>query len=334
MKQVEKINSKKYWDNRFNKDWVSNKGDDQSRFFSNVAKELIPNWLVEASKRDKLSVCDWGCAEGDGTTLLKHIFPKSKITGIDFSSQAIEKAKEKYSDIDFINVDLLKEDRQDLLFDIFFSSNTFEHFKDPYMVFDKVSQHAKKFVVILIPFEEDENAPCSEHFSSFRWGYFAHRHSGWSLVGFSAVDVSKREGSLWSGKQALVVYAKSNTLKDTKLDLVAVASALNSAGKSFSETDNQSQILQKAYKTEIEDLVKNEERLNGVIAIQKEQIADDAEKLNSKRYRLSVKVADALNGVLPHGSFRRDAIVSIIKLPSTIALNISRFGKKERTDRK
>ena len=44
------INSHEYWNGRFERDWESNLGREQSRFFAKVALDNLPVWLTAAVK--------------------------------------------------------------------------------------------------------------------------------------------------------------------------------------------------------------------------------------------------------------------------------------------
>ena len=65
-----KVNSKDYWDNRFQTNWESYLGREQTEFFLNLLLENLPFEIVQQMESKKWSVCDAGCAEGDGTNLL------------------------------------------------------------------------------------------------------------------------------------------------------------------------------------------------------------------------------------------------------------------------
>ena len=51
------------------------------------------------------NILDLGCGPGNSTKVLKDRFPKAKIIGTDNSDEMLIKAKELYSDIEFINLD-------------------------------------------------------------------------------------------------------------------------------------------------------------------------------------------------------------------------------------
>ncbi|HKU51112.1 MAG TPA: hypothetical protein VJQ25_01490, partial [Nitrospira sp.] len=64
------VNSKEYWDRRFRLDWEAMQGREQSRFFAKVALEHLPPWFFTLARAQRLTFCDWGCAQGDGTDVL------------------------------------------------------------------------------------------------------------------------------------------------------------------------------------------------------------------------------------------------------------------------
>ncbi|WP_422649174.1 hypothetical protein OJJOAM_001145 [Cupriavidus sp. H18C1] len=86
------INDKQYWDLRFETDWDESQGRQQSRYFARVALDHLPSWLVQLARAQRMTICDWGCAEGDGTDVLAGYFGAGSVTGVDFSDAAIRKA--------------------------------------------------------------------------------------------------------------------------------------------------------------------------------------------------------------------------------------------------
>ena len=93
-----KINSKEYWDDRFkSNDWILAGGDEQNRYFYSLMLELIPEYVKDEIFNELMSICDFGCAEGDGTQIFKKIFQYSDVTGVDISEHALDNARKKYS---------------------------------------------------------------------------------------------------------------------------------------------------------------------------------------------------------------------------------------------
>ena len=67
-------------------------------------------------------VLDIGCGPGNSTKVLKNVFPKAHILGIDSSEDMIKKARETYPDIEFKFMDITDESQNLENIDIIFSN--------------------------------------------------------------------------------------------------------------------------------------------------------------------------------------------------------------------
>ncbi|MBH2008519.1 MAG: methyltransferase domain-containing protein, partial [Xanthomonadaceae bacterium] len=228
------INSDKYWDTRFVENWESFDGPSQSRFFARIAIENLPWWLVSQIKSQSLKLADWGCAQGDGTNVWVNYIDVKQLTGVDFSKVAIEQAAERYPSMRFINENwLTKNEDQRELFDIVFSSNTLEHFHDPYDALIELSKRAKKAVVLALPYRELDRI--DEHFFSFLPENIPTVLSnGFRLIWSRVVDCRSLPNSLWGGEQIILLYADSNwvdglglTLGDISIEQAPVSEAVH-----------------------------------------------------------------------------------------------------------
>lgn len=215
MQSDEEINSESYWNRRFAVDWDDNKGREQTRFFAGLAVSNLPGWLVRDIRRDSLSVCDWGCAEGDGVDVLQsHL--GVPVTGIDFSLSAIEKARSYYPGRQFVCADYLSEQSHPE-FDVFFSSNTLEHFDLPWQIFEKISKFARKFVILLVPFREYQRH--HEHFFTFDYDNVPMVLADFHLVSAIVVDSGSLVPSYWPGEQVLLLFARNEYLEILQLKM-------------------------------------------------------------------------------------------------------------------
>ena len=216
------INSKLYWDNRFSKDWESCLGREQSRFFARLAIDQLPAWFKRAVTSEKMTICDWGCAEADGTDVLASFFGRDKLTGIDFSDTAIKKARQYYADLDLRAEDWLSDNIGFKHYDVIFSSNTLEHFHRPYEVLEKVAQYAKKLLVLVLPYREFERI--AEHHHTFvaeNIPLFAG--DSLMLTHASVVDSAKFASTYWPGQQVVLVYARPDWVRRAELNLSDIA---------------------------------------------------------------------------------------------------------------
>lgn len=206
-----KINSNEYWDERFGVDWEKFEGHQQTDFFAKLLIENLPKWITTHFQNS--TICDAGCAEGQGARAFKENFPTAIIEGIDFSEVAIEKAKELYPDIHFFKDDIYNLKKS---YDNIFISNVIEHFEKPFEVIEKLLEKVKKHLIIMIPFQEVELL--KEHFTRFDYDSFPIRIGDFSLSYFKEIDCRLLEGSLWDGKQAIVIYTNTvsndSTLED------------------------------------------------------------------------------------------------------------------------
>lgn len=211
------VNSKAYWDGRFSSDWKDRGGKEQSAFFSRVAVDNLPGWLKSEIREKKYTVCDWGCAFGDGTNILKEYLDIHKITGVDFSTTAIEYARNNFPGIDFLAADFTKE-LPDTKFDILFTSNTLEHFESPWETLDAISGAARYYIVVLVPFKEYERF--EEHFYTFDFRNIPFAlPNGFVLTHSTVIDTSLLEARYWNGKQGLFVFSSPHILTATHRSL-------------------------------------------------------------------------------------------------------------------
>ena len=197
------INSKQYWDERFRTDWVSAGGHGQTRFFATVAAKAMPDWLKDRIVADELSICDWGCAEGQGVDELCKWLGTTRITGVDISDVAIAKARQAFPQASFEaqGLDQLGE------YDIIFSSNTLEHFDHPFEVVQKLATRARKYLVFLLPFQEYDRL--SEHFFTFDFDCVPVLPApGFACVACRVIDTARIRPDFWNGRQLLVTYAR------------------------------------------------------------------------------------------------------------------------------
>lgn len=255
------INSRAYWDTRFDNDWLACKGDQQSRFFARVAIQHLPSWLLDQIRQQDLNLVDWGCAQGDGTDVWASYVACEKITGVDFSASAIQQASTRYPGLHFVNNNWLEqaETGQDN-FDLVFSSNTLEHFHQPYQVLHTISQRARKAVVLALPYCELQRD--SEHFYSFLPENIPLQlENGFSLIWAKVVDCRKLENSLWQGDQVILMYADTAWTKKLGLRLSQVHVAQQDTHSELSQlqealSKNQL-LLQQSQQTQEKQILEN-----------------------------------------------------------------------------
>ncbi|MBA2077442.1 methyltransferase domain-containing protein [Rhodanobacter sp. PCA2] len=211
------INSKDYWEHRFKSDWGDLGGPSQSRFFARVALANFPDWFTQEIRVGHATVCDWGCAEGSGTSELAAGLAVP-VTGVDFSGEAIANASANHGHLEFLCRDVLNEPMP--VYDVVFSSNTLEHFQEPWKVFDRLSTFARSHVALLLPFEEYQRI--SEHFHTFDARDMAFIRNGFVLAHAAIEDLSDDDSGYWNGKQVLVIYSRIEAMSHGAMTLANI----------------------------------------------------------------------------------------------------------------
>ncbi|WDZ57575.1 methyltransferase domain-containing protein [Paenibacillus polymyxa] len=251
------VNSQEYWESRFKTDWDTFSGREQSVFFANIALNLMPDDLIEEIKREKYEICDVGCAEGDGVNVFSKFFDEAQMTGVDFSQEAIAKAKQAYPHIKFncASIETLTEK-----FDVIFSSNTLEHFYQPFDMLEKLMEKTKRYVVLLLPFQENPLYP--EHFHSFDYNQFPLEYKGFNLIFSKEFDCSYDPRQFWKGKQILIIYAKQSVVNFNKLFL---SDYLGTLSTDYTKLKSEISLLNESnssYKDHNQFLINTNEALN------------------------------------------------------------------------
>ena len=202
-------NTAEYWDERFSGgSWDAYDGDKQSVFFAQLAMDALPSWMKDQLRKNAWTVTDMGCAQGGGTALLARYFPTCRFTGVDFSSAALDAAREKYPFCEFRLGDMLQwEERCDVLF----SSNTLEHVRAPRKIMEKLARCADRHVIFLLPLRDRTDSP--EHFSIFDESFFPVKLGDFTLTWFREIDCSTTGTPFWPGAQILLIYSAEGELR-------------------------------------------------------------------------------------------------------------------------
>lgn len=201
------LKDKESWDEYFKESWEKYDGLGQTTFFYKVALLNMPCWLDKVIMDNKLSILDAGCAEGQATKLLSDRYKCSRVTGLDFSEEAINKSKNLYKDIEFLCKDFNSIDEN---FDVIYSSNTLEHFEEPLKILEKFTHVTNEFIILLVPFEEFKRI--EHHYYTFTYESFPLKINNFYLMSANEVDCKDiKDGyKFWTGKQMFVIYARDN----------------------------------------------------------------------------------------------------------------------------
>lgn len=111
---------------------------------------------------DASTVLELGCGSGELSQDIASLFKLSSILGVDIASSAIDYANSKnsHANVSYKVFDCMDNIQSNLgFFDLCICSNTLEHFKNPFIILDKMLE-SSKFVILLVPYNQlklDEN---------------------------------------------------------------------------------------------------------------------------------------------------------------------------------
>lgn len=198
---MQAFNSKEIWDDMFRSStWEKNNGREQTTLFINAAMQLLPATFKEEIRTNKLSIADYGCAEGEAVPILHQHFPDSKVSGIDYSEGAIERATGYYPQYTFKCMD---QDTMDTSYDVIYTSNVLEHFLDPFVIVEKLLAYTNKYFIMLVPF--GETGGHGMHEFGFNDQNVPRAIGDFEVVHYQVAYVNS---TLWWGNQLLCIYAK------------------------------------------------------------------------------------------------------------------------------
>ena len=202
------INSPDFWEEKFcSGQWRAKKGHSYTEIYAKCLLNYLPDWIAEDIKKEHLSICDWGCAEGQAVKVYSEHFPDNKICGVDISKSAVNEASMRFPESEFYVEDWLSDSTQVKQYGVVITSHVLEHFECPVeVVIPRLLQFTKKYLLILVPFEE-QYPLLKEHCISFNYESFTLFIEDAICVYFGIV----RPGLFgWKkGRQVIVVYMKN-----------------------------------------------------------------------------------------------------------------------------
>jgi SAM-dependent methyltransferase len=198
-----KINSKEYWDSRFETgDWEKKNGREQTLQFSRAQIQYL-----ELNPDFEGSILDFGCGLGDAITTYRNAFPNSKLLGMDVSSAAIAKCSERYGSFaTFFQGTHLDVPECDVII----CSNVLEHLQNDLEIVNHLLTRCFKLFVV-VPY--NESPLCAEHLRKYDDQYFQDLKpfktkiflsQGWSEFGFTDLlwgVYAKNFARLFSGRR-------------------------------------------------------------------------------------------------------------------------------------
>lgn len=168
MNKQEQLSTKDEWDAFFKKDgqWETNRGSEQTRLF---AEAFCKHTHIQLESGQ--SLLDSSCALGDALPVFNEHFPKAELYACDFSTEAIQRCKERFANMASFFLASIEEISG--IYDVIYSSNTLEHFTDYKEKARTLLQHCR-YLCILVPYNEKrfgkdlEYDPYCHHVVTFR----------------------------------------------------------------------------------------------------------------------------------------------------------------------
>jgi glycosyltransferase involved in cell wall biosynthesis len=200
------VNSAGHGESRFEGDWAQTQGCGQTRYFARILLHLLPPWLEDEIRANRLSILDWGCAEGEAVDSFRTHFPQSHVAGIDRSASAIRNARQKFGAPYFVNQDVLSAPPP-VVFDVLVISNLLQHFQDPWPVLRKLGIYAARHLLILVPFREESPSGSLYPFDDATIG--TRIDPDFSLSSARMIDCGGHSAGYWPGSQILLVYSRA-----------------------------------------------------------------------------------------------------------------------------
>ena len=195
-------NTKAYWDGRFNENWKDKGGAEQTEYFYNLLLEMLPMGLRKTLSQEHFSILDVGCATGEGSSILKKAFDGSCVTGMDFSTVAVEKASREFPQCRFVEGDARTTD---LEADVVVVSNVLEHLTGYEVVLQHLFDIARHYLIVMVPFCDEMEDP--EHVNRFTLDSFPVVKGDFRAI-HSAVRLT--DPRFWKGSQLIVVYQRGD----------------------------------------------------------------------------------------------------------------------------
>jgi SAM-dependent methyltransferase len=210
--------------------------------------------------RQKLSICDAGCAGGEATALFKKEFPANEVHGFDFSTKAVEKASRQFEGCEFFQADINSFSQE---YDVIFTSNVLEHFSQPVEILRHLANQTCQHLIIMVPYQQFFHG--DEHEAFFELNSFPFFLGRLSISFAEIIETAGYEEAMWEGKQLLLVYSDKIFLEEQEFNAFDLLGKLYNGAvseKQYSELAKQYEDLIAANKKHYDELCLTKEMLS------------------------------------------------------------------------
>ena len=106
-----------------------------------------------AREKSPIRILDAGCGEGFISNMIYNNIDNVEVVGLEYTSEAIDIAKQSNNNIEFVQGDIYKMPFEDAAFDIVLCMEVLEHLTDPSAAIEEVLRVSKNFLIITVPNE-------------------------------------------------------------------------------------------------------------------------------------------------------------------------------------
>ena len=219
---------------------------EQTRGFAEIALRNLPAWIARDIVLNKLTVLNWGCAEGDATEALGRALGTS-VTGVDTAERPVALARRRFPDRRFACSSIDEIETHDVLF----TSRPLKPFENPLDVLGRLLARTRKYALVLIPWREGRSR--DDSLATFEVKSLPYRIGEFFLVSFATAETAGGEDSVSAVGQILAVYANLQTAPLEQQRQVATAFALLDGERDAAEWETHAGTLEKR-KAEVEEV--------------------------------------------------------------------------------
>lgn len=244
-------------------DWNSEQYLKFEKYRTQPSKDLVNRLL----KYNPKTILDIGCGPGNSTSVLREVFTKAYIKGIDNSENMVRKAKAEYIDLDFEIRDIHDIDEK---FDLIFSNACIQWVPDHYSLIPKIMESVNENGILAIQIPINHKEPLyriiDEMVIEPKWNFNHNKISKIDALDyeeyFNILSNCSKEFEIWITK-----YLHSMTSYESLLDWVKGTSLrpyleeLSSGGRIEFEEELLKRIKEKYTKMDNGEIIQGFKRL-------------------------------------------------------------------------
>ncbi|MCH5248456.1 MAG: methyltransferase domain-containing protein [Lachnospiraceae bacterium] len=117
---------------------------------NSFVKKLSPD---STRGKSPIRILDAGCGEGFISNMIYNNIDNVEIVGLEYTSEAINIAKQYNENIEFVQGDIYKMPFEDAAFDIVLCMEVLEHLTEPAAAIEELLRVSKNFLIITVPNE-------------------------------------------------------------------------------------------------------------------------------------------------------------------------------------